>query len=478
MSDPRRLLPGVDRLLDAAGGLVDEFGHAEVTEALRVALDEVRSRVGVAGDDPSQAINWGSEEEAAQHCLAAAESHLRARARPSLRRVLNATGVVLHTNLGRAPLAAVAARAASDVARGYSNLEFDLDEGRRGSRYDHARSLIAELTGAEDGLVVNNCAAGLLLALSAAARDRDVVISRGELVEIGGGFRIPEVMERAGARLVEVGTTNRTRVADYETAAESDRVAALLKVHRSNFNVTGFTESVTTESLVEVGAGRGLRVIHDLGSGLMIDPGRLGLPDEPGPADSIAAGVDAVIFSGDKLLGGPQAGLIAGRADLIERMRRDPFCRAFRVDKGTLAALEATLRLYRDSDRAVREVPTLRALASSQTEVRERCDRIAARLAEALGDLAAVDVIESEGRVGGGTFPEHPLASASVRLSVAGGGDAAIETWARACRVVDLADRLPVVGRIEASAWLLDPRAVPVEDEDALIATVAGCFPR
>ncbi len=482
MSDARRLLPGVDRLLEAAGGLVDEFGHSEVAEALRLALEQARSGADqAAADTPASTPKnpvWSNEAEAAQYCLAAAQAHLRARARPSLRRVLNATGVVLHTNLGRAPLAEVAAEAAREATSGYSNLEFDLESGSRGSRYDHARGLLAELTGAEDALVVNNCAAGLLLALSAAARDRDVVISRGELVEIGGGFRIPEVMERAGATLVEVGTTNRTRIEDYSVAAESVTVAALLKVHRSNFNITGFTESVTPVDLVELAVGKGLRVIHDLGSGLMIDAARLTLPNEPGPADSIAAGVDAVVFSGDKLLGGPQAGLIAGRADLIERMRRDPFCRAFRVDKGTLAALEATLRLYRDSERAVREIPTLRALARTRTELAERCEQIVSRLAAILGDSVTIDSIESEGRVGGGTYPEHPLASMSVRIRVAGAGDAAIEEWARACRTVERVGLVPVVGRIEDGGWLLDPRAVPVEDEPALIATVAGCFPQ
>lgn len=470
MTDPRRLLPGVDRLLEAAGTLIAEFGQNEVSDALRHSVDEARAVLG-AGDSE---VAWTDESQAVAHCLAAAEVLLRVRARSSLRSVLNATGVVLHTNLGRAPLATIAAAAAHAATTGYSNLEFDLDRGARGSRYDHARELIAELTGAEDALVVNNCAAGLLLALSAAARDREVVISRGELVEIGGGFRIPEVMERAGARLVEVGTTNRTRAQDYATAAESGTVAALLKVHRSNFHLTGFTESTSLEELVQIAQGRGLRVIHDLGSGLLIDPARVGLPDEPRPHASIAAGVDAVIFSGDKLLGGPQAGLIAGRADLIEKMRRDPFCRAFRVDKGTLAALEATLRLYRDPARAVDEIPILRSLGRTPDELEESCQRIVAALTDRLPTDVMLDTVETEGRVGGGTFPAHPLSSRAVRIRLRDHSSDSLEAWVHRARTVR--EGRPVVGRIESDAWLLDPRAVPHSDEAALVERVAGTF--
>ena len=466
--DPRRKIPGVDRLLEAAGELVDRHGAAETATALRAAIQEGRDRVadGTWPRDPAEPGPW----------VEAAAARLAAREIPSLRPVLNATGVVLHTNLGRAPLAPEALEAARRASEGYASLEFDLDAGVRGSRYDHARDLIRELTGAEDALVVNNCAAALLLALSAAARGREVVISRGELVEIGGGFRIPEVLERAGADLVEVGTTNRTRAADYDAAAESVRVAALLKVHRSNFSVTGFTESASLEELVEVAARRRLQVVHDLGSGLLVHPARLALPDEPMPAASIAAGADVVVFSGDKLLGGPQAGIVAGSAELVGRMRRDPLCRALRVDKATLAALEATLRLYRNPERALRSIPTLRALATPADEIEARCARAAEALAAGLGGTSdRVDVVAVPGRVGGGTFPDHAIASHAVRIRP-GGGDARTESWAQAARTRAYPDR-PVVGRIEEGAWLLDLRCVPDADVPALVDTVLAARP-
>jgi L-seryl-tRNA(Ser) seleniumtransferase len=343
------------------------------------------------------------------------------------------------------------------VAAGYSNLEFDLATGRRGSRYHHCASLIAELTGAEDGLVVNNCAGGLVLALAALARDRDVVVSRGEMVEIGGGFRIPEVLEQAGARLREVGATNRTRASDYESALRAGGVAAILKVHRSNFRISGFTEEAELTELAALGRAHRVPVIHDLGSGLMVEAARLGLPPEPTPAQSVQTGADLVIFSGDKLLGGPQAGLIAGTRELVARLKRTPLCRALRVDKGTLAALEATLRLYRDEDRALAEIPALRMLAAGLDELENR----AHALAEGLDGAIEAAVVRGHGRVGGGTYPEHPVPSVLLRLDP---GALGAETLARRLRSGDP----PVVGRVEEGAVLLDLRSV-LPEQDRLL---------
>ncbi|MDF1506397.1 L-seryl-tRNA(Sec) selenium transferase, partial [Roseisolibacter sp. H3M3-2] len=310
---------------------------------------------------------------------AAAEA-LEARLRPSLRPVLNATGVVLHTNLGRAPLAESALDAVRAVAEGYANLEYDVARGARGSRHDHCVALLRELTGAEDAVVVNNCAAGLVLALAALAHGGEVVVSRGELVEIGGSFRVPDIMATSGARLREVGTTNRTYAEDYARALVPE-TAALLKVHRSNFAIEGFTAQASVAELAPVAARAGVPLLHDFGSGLLLPLDAHGLSGEPTARDLVDAGATLVIMSGDKLLGGPQAGLVVGRADAVARLRRHPLARALRVDKLTLAALEATLALYRDPAKARREIPALAMLTAPAEALRERADRLEAALA-------------------------------------------------------------------------------------------------
>jgi L-seryl-tRNA(Ser) seleniumtransferase len=332
---------------------------------------------------------------------------LTAARRPALRRVLNATGVIVHTNLGRAPLAAAALERATEVARGYSNLEFDLDEGVRGSRQDHVGAVLRRLTGAEAALVVNNNAGALLLALAALAEGREVIVSRGELIEIGDGFRIPDVLARSGARLVEVGTTNRTRAADYERAIGTD-TALLLRVHQSNFRVVGFTEQPTLPELAAVARAKDLPLLDDLGSGALVDLG-----DEPTARASLEGGADLVCFSGDKLLGGPQAGIVAGRAELVERLRRHPLHRAVRIDKLSLAALEGTLLLYLEPERALREVPVLRMLKEDAAVVRARAERLAA--------ATGGEVEETVARVGGGALPlaELPSFACAVAESLA-----------------------------------------------------------
>jgi L-seryl-tRNA(Ser) seleniumtransferase len=373
---------------------------------------------------------------------------LRAVRRPALRRVLNATGVIVHTNLGRAPLAAAALDHAVEAARGYSNLEYDLGEGRRGSRQDHVASILRRLTSAEAVLVVNNNAGALLLALAALAEGRDVIVSRGELIEIGDGFRIPDVLARSGARLVEVGTTNRTRASDYEHAID-ERTALLLRVHQSNFRIVGFTEQPSLEDLAGVARTSSLPLLDDLGSGALLD-----LSNEPTARASLAAGADLVCFSGDKLLGGPQAGIVAGRADLVERLRRHPLHRALRIDKLSLAALEGTLLLYLEPERALAEVPVLRMLHERIEAVHARAERLAAVLGG--------EVEETVARVGGGALPLHELPSFACAVE---------ESLAAPLREHEPA----VVGIVRDGRLLLDCRTLAEAELDEVAAAVAAC---
>jgi L-seryl-tRNA(Ser) seleniumtransferase len=451
--DPRRMIPSIDGLLasQAFARVVRDHPRGRVVHHLRTLQEELRRRIS-DGEEPSEVASQAWWARAVEERLATEDL-------PSLHPVINATGVVLHTNLGRAPLAAEALEAMTRAGRGYSNLEYDLREGRRGSRYVHCADLLAELAGAEAGLVVNNAAAALMLALNTVARGRGVVVSRGELVEIGGGFRIPEILERSGARLVEVGSTNRTRTSDYAEVALEQDVAAFLKVHRSNFRMTGFTEDAPLEALAELGRTHGLPLLFDLGSGLFVDPATLGLPPEPRPLDALAQGADLVVVSGDKLFGGPQAGIAVGRKTLIEAMRANPLCRALRVDKATLAGLEATARLYRDPVRALERIPTLRMLAYGTDELRPRADLLAARLGE--GGVADVAVEPTRGAVGGGTYPEVALGSWGVVLSASGGP----HRLAAALRMGDP----PVVARIEDDRLVLDVRTVDPAELETLV---------
>ena len=447
----RRNLPGVGSLLEAPelAPLLERESRQTVTNAVRAAIARVRDGSLPA---PASVAAWSD----------LVNSELAGITRPSLRSVINATGVVLHTNLGRAPLAAAAVRAIDETAKGFCNLEYDLNEGARGSRYDHCVSLLRELTGCEDALVVNNCAAALILAVDTFARDRDVLISRGELVEIGGSFRIPDIMRRGGARLVEVGTTNRTHLADYESAITSD-TGAIIKVHRSNFAISGFTAEVPADQLAALGRQRGVPVVHDLGSGLLIELDDAGLRGEPTVSDALRAGSDVVAFSGDKLLGGPQAGVLLGGTDAIERMRANPLARALRVDKLTIAALGATLALYRDPAVARREIPVLAMLTAAAETLRERAEAIAKTLA-ARG--VACDVVPSESSVGGGSFPSAVLSSFAVALRE---NATIVEERLRGATPA-------VVGRVNDGRLLLDLRSVRPHEDEALSAALAGAL--
>ncbi len=449
MTDVRRALPSVSALLETAGvrALLDAAPRALVVDAVREVVQLVREGALVAPPDDA---HWWT---------GAVQSRLATAQRPSLRRVINATGVVLHTNLGRAPLAAAALDAVAAVGEGYANLELDLETGARGARYVHCAALLRELTGAEDALVMNNCAAALVVALNTLADGREAVLSRGELVEIGGSFRVHEIMAKSGAALREVGATNRTHLADYE-AALSDRTGVLLKVHRSNFAVEGFTSEVSVRELVPLAAGRGLPILHDLGSGLLIPLDALGLRGEPTAADALRAGATIVVMSGDKLLGGPQAGIILGERRHLDAMRRNPLARAFRVDKLTLAALEATLALYREPDRALREIPTLALLGASVESLRARATTLLEllRAAGVAGELA-----DTTSSVGAGAFPTTELPSVAVALD----GDAA--RWAARLRAGEPA----VVGRVFDGRLHLDLRAIPERMMPQLVTAVA-----
>ena len=434
MTDARRALPSVGALLERAPvrALLDSAPRTLVVDAVRATVADARESASAPRDDEA----WA----------AAIAGRLADLSRPSLRRVINATGIVLHTNLGRAPLARVALDAIADLAAGYSNLELDLTRGARGSRYVHCASLLRELTGAEDALVVNNCAAALVLALNTLADGREALLSRGELVEIGGSFRVHEIMAKSGARLREVGATNRTHLADYERAIGPD-TGVLLKVHRSNFALHGFVAEATVRELAPLAATHGLPILHDLGSGLLVPLDEIGLRGEPTAREALEAGASIVVMSGDKLLGGPQAGLIIGDARMLDGMRRNPLARSYRVDKLTLAALEATLALYRDPPRAMREIPTLALLATPFAVLRERAET----LRHALGSFGiAGETVETIGSVGAGAFPDAALPGAAVALS----GDA--EAWAARLR-----SGMPaVVGRVHDGRLHLDLRAV------------------
>jgi L-seryl-tRNA(Ser) seleniumtransferase len=450
MSDQRRSLPSVTSLLEHSDvlALLEHAPRSVVVDAIRRTIDLARTSPANA---PAEMSGWTQ---------AVAEA-VDTATKPSLRRLINGTGVVLHTNLGRAPLAGLAIGAIARVASGFSNLEFDVDAGSRGSRYVHCASLLCELTGAEDALVVNNCAAALVLALNTVSDGRDAIVSRGELIEIGGSFRIPDIMGKSGAKLVEVGTTNRTNIDDYRRALTAE-TGAIVKVHRSNFALEGFVAEASFADLGELSRERGVALLHDLGSGLLLSLDEFGLRGEPTAADAVrAGGPNAIItMSGDKMLGGPQAGIILGSKANIDRIRRNPLTRSYRVDKLTLAGLEATLALYREPARAFKEIPALAQLTVTQMPLRERAERM-------VNALAGIDVkvVESEASVGGGAFPTARIPS--IALSV-GGNAAAIETKLRHGTPT-------VIARVTDGRVIIDIRTLfPPEDELVVTALRAA----
>lgn len=441
-----RQLPSVDKLLSDERIRTLSLSHGEMVDLIRRRLSEVRSSINKGGQIPSF-------EELVNLVVTEARSlvHL------SLQPVINATGTIIHTNLGRAPLSLEAIRAMELASRGYTNLELDLETGRRGSRQVHIEQLLCQLTGAEAAMVVNNNASGVMLALGALAKGKEVIVSRGQAVEIGGGFRIPKILRESGAKMVEVGTTNRTYLADYEQAI-TPKTAVLLRVHSSNFRIIGFTSSVSLEDLVKLGQRYNLPVLDDLGSGCLIDTARFGLEAEPKVQDSVSLGASLVFFSGDKLLGGPQAGIIVGRRELIDKMQKHPLARAVRIDKIRLAGLAATLVHYLRGE-AFEKIPVLRMIATPLDEIERRAEK----WAQFLGQPATV--IPGESTVGGGSLPESTLPTRLVAIRL------------RRAKIQDLAQNLrrhhpTIIGRISQDSLLLDPRSVLPEEDDALLEGV------
>lgn len=454
-----RSLPSVDAVLKAteADEALAALPRPMLRDLVNVFLDDVRERIRSGAVADAEALSLDELlPELAVFC--------RRESRPRFRRTLNATGVVVHTNMGRSLLCEEAAQAVHQAATRYSNLELDLSTGERGSRYSHVEELLCSLTGAEAALVVNNNAAAVLVVLDTLARGREVVVSRGQLVEIGGSFRIPEVIAATGAVLREVGATNRTHLRDYE-AAIGENTAALMRVHTSNYRIVGFTSEVPLRELAELGRERGIPVIDDLGSGNFTDFSDLGFGVERTVRQAAEDGADVVTFSGDKVLGGPQAGIIIGRREIIGRIKRNPLNRALRIDKMTLAALEATLRVYTDPDLARKRIPTVAMITASPESLRGRALALAARLEAALGAQAAVSAVPGVSRVGGGAFPERDIPTTLVRVDAAVSG-----LTPDALRSALLDTDPPVIGRIEEDCYCLDPRTIADDEFDLLVS--------
>lgn len=453
-------IPKVDEFL----GWVGEVGDTPTTmvkSSVRELLDNVRE--AILSGEPMKKVELTREA-----LLPKFKAGLNRKMALNFRTVINATGVVVHTNLGRSLLPDSAMDMITQVGTRYSNLEFDIRTGKRGSRYSLVEGLLCDLTGAEAALVVNNNAAAVLLVLETLAAGKEVIVSRGQLVEIGGSFRVPDVMAKSGAKMVEVGATNRTHLRDYENAI-TDETAMLLKVHSSNFRMIGFTSEVDLPDLVTLASKKKLLVMEDLGSGSFIDLSVFGLQKEPTVREAIKAGVDVVTFSGDKLLGGPQAGLIVGKRKIIDRIKKNPMNRALRIDKFTLAGLEAVLRLYFDENAAIKTIPTLAMLTMPSDEIKKKANRLLRRIKKDLEDKCKVSLMQTESRVGGGAMPEHGLATWAVALEPLGRTVNELEYNLRVAE-------LPVIGRIEEDKFLLDMRTVADDEIFALAKCLTQAF--
>lgn len=465
-SELLKSLPKIDEmmlLLEKRAGIAG-IPRELVKQACRSVVESLRDRI-LADKGKGGEMRLPTKDASANQ----AEQILQSFSRYRLKRVINATGVLLHTNLGRAPLCREALERMNDVARGYSNLEYDLEKGERGLRYDHVRQLLCALTGAEDALVVNNNAAAVLLVLNSLAQGKEAIVSRGELIEIGGEFRIPDVMEKSGTHLTEVGTTNRTRLADYERAIGPE-TGLILKVHTSNFRIMGFTEEADLLSLVDLGKKHGLPVMDDLGSGCLIELERFGLEREPTVRDTLATGVDVVTFSGDKLLGGPQAGIILGKGKTLARIRKNPLNRALRIDKLTLAALEATLMKYLRPEEALVDIPLLRSLTEPMEALKRRAKRLASLLRRTLPQGLTISLMKGVSMAGGGSLPTQEIPTVLIGIHATSLSASALEEGLRQWKT-------PVIVRVADNQVLLDVRTLDAEEykeiRDALRATAS-----
>jgi L-seryl-tRNA(Ser) seleniumtransferase len=467
-----RLFPSIDRLLarPAANRASDMFGRDRVRDILREIADEIKQAV-VSGQwsvvSDQQAA--GNEQQTIESFIDETESRLVVRieqmSKPSLRRVINATGVIIHTNLGRAPLAEVAINALAEASASYSNLEYDLEAGLRGHRESHCEEVLARVTGSESAVLVNNNAAAVFLVLNTLAEGGEVIVSRGELVEIGGSFRIPEVMEKSGARLREVGTTNRTHIKDYERAIGSD-TRLILRVHPSNYRIVGFTHRPDAAEIADLARRAGIPSFEDLGSGCLVDLESFGVTDEPVVAESIKAGMSVVSFSGDKMLGGPQAGVIAGSREMIERVKKNPLMRALRVDKLTYAAMEATLRLY-EQGRAFSDIPVIRAISASREEIQSRASNFAEKIKQVTAGQINVSLQNSISMTGGGSAPEIGLPTVLVTIASDTMSAASIEERLRR-------HSTPVIARTERDRVMIDLRTVGRQEEAIILDALAA----
>ncbi len=437
-------LPGVDHLLELAKQNAEfiDTPRSVIVDSLRNALENIRKNI----------LNDINSDISDKTILDSALILAKEKIKSKLVNIINATGVVLHTNLGRALLCKDALKNISEISQSFSNLEMNIKTGKRGIRYEAIEDLLCELTGAQSAIAVNNNAGAVLLALNTIAKDTQVVVSRGELVEIGGSFRIPDVMSKSGCILKEVGTTNRTHLKDYESAV-CDETGLFLKVHASNYNIEGFTASVDLKELAKLGADKNIPVMEDLGSGTLIDFSKYGLPFEPTIADSVRSGIDIVTFSGDKLLGGPQAGIIVGKKESIDKIKANPLTRALRIDKLTLAALESTLKLYRDEEKAVIEIPTLRMLTIPFKDISKKAEQLFKIIKKEIGSLADIGVADMNSRPGGGSFPQLKLATRCITIQPHDMSVSKLETRLRMSSPA-------IIGRIEDNKYILDPRTI------------------
>ena len=453
-----RKLPGVDRILEMikTDPFFEDIPQSVLVNSIRATIENQRSRI--LQNDPGM-----SEDSLAEPgMLEEVKGGVTKAMAPNLRRVVNATGVVVHTNLGRSLLAEEADEMLSLIAGRYSNLEYNLEIGKRGSRYSSVEDILCEISGAEAAMVVNNNAGAVLLCLETMAKNKTVIVSRGELVEIGGSFRIPDVMAKSGGILKEVGTTNRTHLRDYESAID-EQTGLLLKVHRSNYSVVGFTAELSLQQLVDLGAKYNIPVMEDLGSGTFIDFSKYGLMKEPTVQESVATGADVITFSGDKLLGGPQAGVIVGKTGIVDEIKRNPLTRALRIDKLTLSALESTLRLYRDEAKAIRSIPTLRMLTISSQEIEEKAKQLATRLQAIDKTRIDAQVLQRSSKAGGGALPLLNLPSQCVGINIQGCSANKLERQLRD-------NDPPIIGRIEEDKFIMDLRTIQ-EEEISMIET-------